>query len=301
MRRATLLFNPLSGRANPETIERISSVLRNRGIDVTRLPTQGPGSAGQQSAAASTDILFACGGDGTIHEVLQGLVFHPRTALGVIPMGTANALARHLQLSLDPVQAALQQLARIPQTVPVGHIVYSTPTGPATRYFLIMAGAGPDAALVYRSLASAKSRFGRAAYYLRSAALFASTRFSAFPVTTSLGTQLAVSAMAVRISDLGGLFSPLTQPASLDHPHLTLNLVRPPGTIALPAWFALSWARLHRINPYTQTISTDTFTCGPGLTSPIRVQADGESLGHTPVTVTLIPKALRILLPSSVS
>jgi diacylglycerol kinase family enzyme len=88
---------------------------------------------------------------------------------------------------------------------------------------------------------------------------------------------------------------------SLDHPHLTLNLVRPPGTIALPAWFALSWARLHRINPYTQTISTDTFTCGPGLTSPIRVQADGEFLGHTPVTVTLIPKALRILLPSSVS
>ena len=301
MRRAILLYNPVSGRANNlATIEAIATTLRAHSLEVQTIPTTGPDSAGHQAAEAcltTPDILFACGGDGTVHEVLQGMAHQPHTALGIIPLGSANALARHLKLSLDPIQAALQQLTYTPQTIPIGEITYTTPEGPRTRYFLVMAGAGPDGALVYNMRATTKPRLGRLTYYLHAARLFATARFSAFPVTTSAGTELAVSAMAVRVASLGGLFSPLVRGASLDHPHLTLTLTRTPAHLSLPAWFALSWLRLHRLNPYVRTLHPETFTCGPGLTTPIQVQADGEHLGTTPMSASLIPNALRLLMP----
>src|SRR5580698_11048134 len=114
MRRAVLLYNPASGRRHTERlrlIEHIAKALRNEGLDLETIPTEAPGTAGRQTAEACTagaEIVFACGGDGTIHEVLQGMAFQPQAVMGVIPLGSANALARHLQLSLDPVRAALQ-------------------------------------------------------------------------------------------------------------------------------------------------------------------------------------------------
>jgi diacylglycerol kinase (ATP) len=300
--RVVLLYNPNSGRPHDRlsTITRIAEALQQAQTEVRTSPTEGPNTAGRQASelADTADIIFACGGDGTIHEVLQGIAHHPTCTLGIIPLGSANALARHLKLSLNPVEAALQQLARTSQSVPIGKVTYTTPKGNASRYFLVMAGAGPDGALVYNLRSTTKHRLGRLTYYLRAAHLFATTRFSAFEVTTPTGTHLAVSAMAVRVADLGGLFSPLIRGASLEDPHLTLTIARTPAALSLPAWFALSWLRLHHVNPYTLTLPTDTFTCGPGLTAPIQVQADGEHLGTTPMTVTLIPNALRLLMPT---
>ncbi|WP_158823366.1 diacylglycerol kinase family protein [Granulicella sp. S156] len=308
MRRAVLLYNPTSGRRGHRTyyIESIAAALRAQNIDVHILPTEAPGTAGRPVAEACVDgaeIVFACGGDGTVHEALQGMIWQTRTALGVIPLGTANALARHLQLSLDPVRAALQQLNREPQTIPVGQITYQTPQGERSRYFIVMAGAGPDGALVYKMLTVGKQRLGRLSYYLRAARLFSRTRFGPFPVQVAQQdctepTQLeAVSAMAVRVGDLGGLFSPLVRGASLEHPHLRLTLAAPPANVSLPAWFALSWSRLHRWNPHVRTLEVESFTCGSGNANPVQVQADGEWLGHTPMTVRLIPNALRLLMP----
>jgi diacylglycerol kinase (ATP) len=303
MRRTLLLFNPTSGR-HPDkrlhVITGVAKVLRASGLAVEITPTRGPGTAGEQAAEASdngADIIFACGGDGTIHEVLQGMVFQPHAALGIIPLGSANALARHLRLPLDPVQAALIQLKRAPQTVPIGKVTYQTPEGERSRFFIVMAGAGPDGTLVYKMLATGKHSLGRAMYYLRAASLFCRTRFSPFPVSFGDTTQQAVSAMAVRVGDLGGLFSPLVRGASIEHPHLTLAIAHPPASLSLPAWFATSWTRTHHWNPYIRTINVDSFHCGSGDT-PVQVQADGEWLGQTPMSVTLIPNALRLLMPT---
>jgi diacylglycerol kinase (ATP) len=307
MRQAVLLYNPTSGRRNHRirNIESIAAALHSQNIDVRIMATEAPGTAGRQVAEAcadGADIVFACGGDGTVHEALPGMVGQTGTALGVIPLGTANALARHLRLSLDPVRAALQQLSREPRTIPVGEVTYQTPQGECSRYFLVMAGAGPDGALVYRMLTTSKHSLGRLSYYLRAARLFSSTSFGPFAVhaveqNSSAPVQLeAVSAMAVRVGDLGGLFSPLVRGALLEHPHLRLTLAAPPARLSLPAWFALSWSRLHRWNQHVRTLEVESFTCGSSGETPVQVQADGEWLGHTPMTVRLIPNALRLLM-----
>jgi len=305
MRRAVILYNPNSGRPGQRVyyVEGAAAALRQQNIDVTIVATKGPGTAGDQAAALADnrDIIFAGGGDGTIHEVAQGLAFHPRAALGIIPFGSANALSRHIGIDLDPVRAVRQQIHFTRQTIPLGKVIYTTPAGERSRYFLVMAGAGSDGALVYKMLADGKQRIGRFAYYHRAARLFAKHHFAPFDIAYTLhdGTEVstrAVSAMAVRVRDLGGLFSMLVRGASIEHPKLLLTIASPPARLSLPAWFATSWTRTRRWDPYLQTVQVDSFHCGAG-TDPVQVQADGEWLGQTPMTVTLIPNALGLLMP----
>jgi YegS/Rv2252/BmrU family lipid kinase len=305
VRRAALLYNPKAGRGSSDRLRVLKSIaqaLRQNAVDTEIIATEAPGAAGRQAAEAcerGIDILFACGGDGTVHEVLQGMVFHPSCALGIVPLGSANVLARHLSIPLHPVEAALHQLNCHPQIVPIGKVFYQTPAGEESRYFLVMAGAGADGALVYKMLSGGKHRLGRWMYYLRSAGLFLSTPFPTFAVTVGAATDQAVSAMAVRVGDLGGLFSPLIRGASIHDPQLLLTTVSAPATLSLPSWFALGWMRMQRWNRYVQTTRVDGFTCGPGKTHPVQVQADGEWLGHTPMRVELVPSALRLLVPNS--
>jgi len=62
-------------------------------------------------------------------------------------------------------------------------------------------------------------------------------------------------------------------------------------------WFAASWTRLGRFNPYVRTLNVEAFHCGTGESQAVQVQADGEWLGQTPMMVKLVPDALRLLLP----
>ncbi|MEO6120054.1 MAG: acylglycerol kinase family protein, partial [Terriglobales bacterium] len=100
MRRAALLYNPTSGQRRHLRLARVEAAARALnagGVATTLIPTMAAGSAGQQAAEAIADghdAIFACGGDGTVHEVLQGMVAHaPDVPLGIIPLGTGNVLA----------------------------------------------------------------------------------------------------------------------------------------------------------------------------------------------------------------
>jgi diacylglycerol kinase family enzyme len=250
-------------------------------------------------------VVFACGGDGTVHEVLQGLVSedgNPGAAMGIVPFGSANALARHLRLPLDPVDAALAQVRGIERTIPVGKLECDG----QVRYFTVMAGAGPDGALVYRMHSAQKRRLGRAAYYLRAAQLFATRGFPCFRVEyLQAGSKLAtksnaVALMAVRVRDLGGLFRGLTsRTASIEASELELCLVRRPGWLSLPLWFVSSWVGQQKRNPFLKHIKTAGFECTPMNADCIHVQADGEWIGRAPFRVSIVPGALRIRMPES--
>src|SRR6185312_10104774 len=149
------------------------------------IATRGPGTAGAQAADAvrhGAELVFACGGDGTLHEIIQGLAYHPSATVGILPLGSANALARHLGLSFNPATAMRQQLEFTARSIPLGRVTCETPEGARSRYFAVMAGAGPDGMLVYRMLANGKQHLGRSFYYLRAARLFLSSRFSSFRV-----------------------------------------------------------------------------------------------------------------------
>lgn len=310
MRRAALIFNPNAGRGGLSRLAALQGALRilaDRAIEAEIISTVGPGTAGTQAADAvdrGADLVFACGGDGTVHEVIQAIACRPSVTVGVVPLGSANALGRHLGLSLNTAEAVRQQLGFVAREIPLGRITYETADGACSRYFAVMAGAGPDGALVYQMLASSKQRIGRSSYYMRAARLFLGSRFSSFRLSAtcadgSTAEQEAVSAMAIRVGDLGGMFRPLAVGAAPDDESLQLVATEPPAHLGLPAWFGMSWAGLHRWNPYSRQLQVQAFECSAGLEQPVRVQADGEFLGYTPMRVELVPNALRLLMPTS--
>ncbi len=146
MHRAVLIVNAAAGRRKnlQALVPQLVQVLEHRGVRVDVAMTAAAGEAqtiASNAAASGCDAVFACGGDGTVHEVLQGLV-GTMAALGVVPLGTANALARNLGLSLDPVKALQQQLSFVSLAISAGEVRYATNDGEAKRYFTVMAGAG---------------------------------------------------------------------------------------------------------------------------------------------------------------
>src|SRR5206468_390755 len=96
------------------------------------------------------DTVLVCGGDGTVHQTFQPLVGTP-VALGILPLGTANALATNLGLAGSPQKAIDALLRAQPVEVPVGRITFRTESdGEQRRYFTVAAGVGPDALLMAR-------------------------------------------------------------------------------------------------------------------------------------------------------
>jgi len=124
MRKAVLLYNPFSGSHRVEQVHAARDVLRNAGVEADAVATTEAGSAGAQAKEAiaqGCDTIFACGGDGTVNEVLQGIVGTQAT-LGVIPLGTANALAADLGLPRKGAAAAELALNFTPQSIAVGAV-----------------------------------------------------------------------------------------------------------------------------------------------------------------------------------
>ena len=309
--RCVLIHNPASGRnrhLRDEQLRLVVEILSERGHFAEIWTTDGPGSAGRQAreaAARDAEIVFACGGDGTVNEVLQGLVCEvgePAAALGILPFGSANALARHLRIALHPPTAALQQVEGATRVVPVGKVIH----GEQQRYFIVMAGAGPDGALAAHVSGMQKSKAGRFAYYLHAGRLFLNRRFHPFEVQwkhnegETVTTRRAVAVLAARVECLGGLFSRLTlRHGSIADEHLQLLIVAPPAAISLPLWFLSGWLNLHRLNPLVSFENVTAFSCSHDAGGPLQAQVDGEWLGYAPIQVSVVPNALRLCVPSA--
>ena len=170
-------------------------------------------------------------------------------------------------------------------------------------YFAVMAGAGPDGTLVYELGSERKSGWGRLAYYVHAARLFATRRFRPFLVeyveagTGRTAKERAVCAMAVRVKSLGGVFGRITGRGSAEG-RLRLLVVRPPAVVSLPVWFVCGWLGLERVNPLMKMVEVSEFSC-TALTNPKpHFEADGEWLGRLPMRVSVAPDALRVRLPA---
>jgi diacylglycerol kinase (ATP) len=134
--------------------------------------TQAPGHASEIARKAVADgfrDIVSVGGDGTVNEILNGLVVegrvHPDVTLTVVPGGTASDFARVFGLRHDPRAAAEQVSKRSIRLVDIGEIQCTRDGQPATRYFVNVAGLGFDSEVCARVNRSSK-RFGGTIPYL---------------------------------------------------------------------------------------------------------------------------------------
>jgi len=313
MRKAILLYNPLSGRRRGRRladVEAALSVLRAAGIEASGAATQAAGGTAEQvkdAIAQGCDTVFACGGDGTIHDVLQGLV-GTYTALGIIPLGTANSLAHDLGLPLSPAHAAQAALTARPRRVAVGRVEYQGFAGKSnSRYFTITAGIGVDAHLFYKLNPLAKRRLGMMAYYVKATRLWLTHKMEHFAVEIREGSQTRRAEisqlLAVRIQNFGGVLRELAPGASLERNDLRLVLFHTRSRAAYLSYILRGLLGTRWSVPGIELLHSSGVTCR-GLThgslpsSRVLVEADGELLGTLPAEIRVVPDGVSLLVPS---
>jgi YegS/Rv2252/BmrU family lipid kinase len=314
MRKAALLFNPDSGgsRKRQSALESVLVLLHGAGVEANLILTHSPAHAEEQTrqaVLAGCDTVFACGGDGTVNNIIQVLA-NTQIALAVLPMGTANALAHDLGLPINIVAAAKAALKAMPRRVALGHIKYQDLEGKAgARYFIVAAGIGVDAHLFYKLHSGTKHRLGMAAYYAKAWHLwftYAMTRFQVeYTESDSNQPQRAnlTELLGVRIRNFGGVLRELAPGASLDRNDLRLILCRTASRAAYLSYVTRSLLGLHWRVPGIDLVHASRAVCEylpaakDAQPTNIYVEADGELIGTLPVEITVTSNALTILSP----
>jgi len=317
MRKAVLLYNPLSGRRHTRRVADVKAalaVLQQAGVEATLEPTRGQADAtvqARQAIADGCDTIFACGGDGTVHDVLQGMV-GSSAVLGVIPLGTANALAHDLGLPFSPVAAARASLSARPRRIAAGRVEYLNFEGSrGSRFFIVAAGIGVDAHLFYKLNPLLKGHLGMAAYYAQATRLWLTHPLEKFAVeveesqveaTQPKMSQAEISQLlAVRIRNFGGVLRQLAPGATLERDDLRLVLFRTRSRLAYLHYIArgllgAQWRvggidLVHGVKLSCRKLVNST------QGSRVFVEADGELLGTLPAEISIVPDAVTLLVP----
>lgn len=314
MYKATILFNPNSGprRRRDSELERAVGVIQSAGVHTELTVCRSSQEAtvhARFAVAGGSDTVFACGGDGTLHDVIQGLAGSP-VALAILPFGTANALAHDLGLPLRPAEAARALVSGTVRRIPLGRIEYQDFNGhSSTRYFTVAAGIGVDAHLFYKLPAELKNRSGMAAYYMKAWHLWATHRMRRFEVEYSNGSgekkqALLTELLAVRIRYFGNILRELVPGASLDAPDLRTVMCRTASRNAYLRYVAatlLGWRE--RKIAGIDLVNCSELACrlpeGGDAADRVYVEADGELIGRLPVRMSMEQDALSLVVPAA--
>jgi YegS/Rv2252/BmrU family lipid kinase len=263
------------------------------------LATSAPGDARRLASQAVRDgfqTVIAGGGDGTANEVVNGIADVPgglRTArLGILPLGTVNVFARELGLPLGTGRAWKVLGQGRERAIDLGWAEFMPTSRAGRRCFLQLAGAGLDSRAIELTDWNVKKRIGPFAYVLAGFKALSEPRPL---ITVQAGATLAGEWVAVGNGRFYGGPVAVFPGARLDDGLLDICVL--PKISLLRMGGALAGLLVGRMHQFCRA----RLLRAPALTlaSPARVllQLDGENIGELPATLSVEPRALRVIVP----
>lgn len=245
----------------------------------------------RQAADDGTAIVVSAGGDGTLIGVANGLV-HTETPLGILPLGTGNDLARILNIPLD-LEGALTVIAGDHDILIMDALKVDE------AYYLSNVSVGFSAHMMNETKSEQKKRFGRLAYIwtmLKQAKIF---HLRHYHLTVDNQPQ-RVNAVEVMVSN-STLLDPFPQLfGSMDtivDGQLEIYLVKARTWMD---YLRLGWELMQKKPPSGKKLvhlTAQSHVHIEGVRHSELVQADGDTIGRTPVDIRLAPKVLRVIKP----
>ena len=292
-----VIFNPAARGEKANAFREHLAALSGR---VTLKPTYAAGSGRPLAAEAvreGFDVVVAAGGDGTLNEVLNGIVDEPgglaRTRLGVLPLGTINVFARELRVptNFDAAWRIIEQgkemLIDLPQ------VEFTRDGQSQRRSFGQLAGAGLDSRAIELVDWEQKKSFGPLAY------VFAGFKALAEPKSQIIASAARAGAQGelVLIGNgrfYGGNFE-LFPKADLRDGLLDVTVFPKVNweTLVRSGWGWLT-SQIHSAAG-CHTFQAECFTLT--TTSQVAFELDGDNVGHLPATFSVRREALRVLVP----
>lgn len=284
--RALFLVNR-SARSGAEAHEQARRLLEEGGLSLVEEPQGNDLSDMIRAHRNDVDLVVVGGGDGTLNHAIAGLV-DTKLPLGILPLGTANDLARTLGIPTDLSAASKIILAQKSQVVDVGMV--------NDRHFFNVASLGLTVRLTRRLGKESKKRWGPLAYPLTAARILLEAE--PFLVRVRAGTEaFEVEAVQIAIGNgrhYGGGMT-IAEDASISDHLLDFCSIEATSRLGilklLPAMRAgkfqnEKWARSFkalRIELQTQR--------------PHEISTDGEITTRTPAVFQVIPSSVRVLVP----
>ena len=285
---AVIIGNPHSGSAGDEGyLERFAEILRAGGLEVEVLNTERPDHATELAAIAGDRLVIAAGGDGTVNEVVNGL--SKGATLGVLPLGTANVLARELGLPLRPEDACERILSGTGSQMDVG---VATDVEGTERRFACMAGIGFDANVVREVTPHFKRYLRSLAFPLVALKVYFRGDLPDLHLVTGQTTYVGQLAVIANGHYYGGDFK-VAEDASLTSGKLEVVLVEKVGRLLRADIFARVLAKrpLDRAAKSFPARDIRAETSG----GRVLVQIDGELWGQLPMSFRIEPAAVRVV------
>jgi YegS/Rv2252/BmrU family lipid kinase len=291
---AFVVLNPKSGRCDGDearaALERHLSVV---GVACrVHVPSHGDSlkAAVREAVGHGCDLVIAAGGDGTVSGVADALV-GTDTPLGIIPLGTANVLAGELGVPLD-LDGACALLAG-PHAVTAIDVMEL-----GGKHYVTQVGAGVDALMIRDTPDHQKRKLGRLAYVRTAVTRLLGFQPRQFTLTVD-GVTTRPRAVQVLVANSGTLgqrpfrWGPGIRP---DDGRLDVCVIR---ARTLLDFLALGWHVVtgrHRSDPNVRYEAARREVVIDSR-RPLPVQADGEVVGQTPVTVRVVPRGVRVVVP----
>lgn len=293
MKKLLFIYNAYAGKGQVKTrLPAMLDLFTKVGWQVTAHPTQGAGDAAAVAArlGGEFDRIICAGGDGTLHEVVTGLMEREdRPEIGYVPAGTTNDFAKNLHLPRGMENMARTAAAGIPRPVDIGRF--------NERFFIYVAAFGAFTDVAYNTPQPFKSMFGHLAYLLESVTRISSIQ--SYPLTVEHDGGMEVGGycygMVSNTVSVGGFKGMPTQPVELDDGIFEVILVRQPQN---PLQLQAIIKALLTMSPDDQGLVTSYRTSRLKITCPNALPwtLDGE-FGGAPKTAEIenCQKAVRIV------
>ena len=292
--KARLIINPVAGKGQPVVLDGVLSYLASQGWEVDSRYTgcRGEGTAlARQAIEDQCDVVIACGGDGTLNDVINGIVGSD-AILGVIPLGTVNIWAREAGIPRKPLAAAEALVKGEVRRVDLGLA--------GDHCFLLMAGVGFDAEVARQLNPKDKQSLGVAAYLIKgvtTALSFTGTRVSVILDGRKLRRKMLLMIVG-NTRNYGGIVE-ITTEAQIDDGFLDVCIFEGQGFFRKLTHLIRVFGRHHRDDPEVEYFRVKSVSIRSS--TPLPVQVDGDTIGTTPMTFRILPKALRVILTRSAS
>jgi diacylglycerol kinase (ATP) len=297
------LVNPAA--ANGSTERRWPELARRSaaaGLEGDALFSERPGHLAELAADAvrggATQIV-AVGGDGTVHEVVDGLLkaeLGTHAELSVLPLGTGKDFARSLRIPSRLDAAIDVARAGSVRTIDVGRASYMTDFGEAQAYFANFAGAGISGAIAHRANRTTKALGGRLSFLFATVAVFSRWKPSEMTVEIDGETRRVRLLEALAMNGdytAGGMWA--APEAAPDDGCFDVVLI---GDFS-KAEFATTFPKIYRGRhvSHAKIEIVRARELRVDAPSPLPVVLDGEQPGTTPVRFEVVPSALRVRVP----
>lgn len=291
-----LVYNPAAGSRlrlrRHRTPEEVAAALRSNGGDPELLPTRGPrdGFARGEEAGRRFPLVAVLGGDGTLNEVLNGMVAANSTArVLLLPGGSANVLARDLRIPLDACRAAELLRTGVDRRLFLGRA--------GRRHFALMAGAGLDASIVWRlGQSRMKKQLGALAFVLEGLRHSVAYDFPRLTVLSDAREVTGYLAVVGNSPGYGGWFS-VTPGADPGQPGFQVAVCT--SARALKYFYFTGLALAGALPRSRDFIYFHTARLEIASDRPAYVQVDGEPHDQLPMEFLSDGTSLRFLAPQS--